>query len=131
MGLEFYVILSRKHENDTCPTVSSRPFVKRLEELDNMAIRVGVKPVTAFIPVTDDLVEEASSQGILPPHFRTTSASHPKWFSPKEGLRTIDALIAEVQRADDGKDVLEFMEYIKSQLLRAIKKEIKFCFELQ
>ncbi len=59
-------------------------------ELDEIASGAGARPISEFFDDSEMGDEEYEEEGIEKPQ--------PKWFAPADGIRTLDALIADLER---------------------------------
>jgi hypothetical protein len=89
-----YIILEKKIPSTD--TYANGSFLsKNSDELDQMAARLGVEPLMAFFSISNEelsaLMEEHDA------NFNKPKAGHQeKWFTPDEGLRTVNALLQEL-----------------------------------
>ncbi len=97
MSLALYIVL--ESENPDFDTfVNGKSLAKAQQELDAMAVKLGVKPIGAFFSYDEDsrafLEEEA---GIDPAELKSAAAT--KWFAPADGIKTISGLLHAVQQS--------------------------------
>jgi len=62
--------------------VYGKYLLARQEELDELALKAGVQPISSFMDDSEMLDEDARKELDLPP-------AEPRWGSVKEGLRTV------------------------------------------
>jgi hypothetical protein len=92
------------------------------DELDPLVREEDVRPLTSFVTASEDQVadflgEEAAAE-----------LGQEQWFEPKEGLKTVGALLARLENAHDDEDepVIQDLERLRAALRAAAKRGDKF-----
>jgi hypothetical protein len=125
--------LSRSGNQELPATGAVFPYAAA--ELDAIAKKAGARPVSEFYDDSEMLGEEEYAEAGL-------ERKEPQWFAAAEGLRTIDALIAELQSRDPNttlgedwitiqvEEVLLDLRATRSILAKAAETEEQFKFNV-
>jgi len=93
------------------------------DELDALAGRAGVAPITSFFDDSEMLSAEEREEVGLPP-------AEPKWSAVEDGLRTVRALLAALRGQGAGEGKLWDLEVSEGILSDALGKGEKFRYYL-
>jgi len=128
MGVELYVILQK-----TIPTTGdyaeTKALVWALPNLDLMAQKLGVTPMSMYMPVTAKDIEFLRSRGIP-----CNEKPRGGWHAASEGLRTVRAMIKELnpkKKDIEHRHVLDGLKYVEQQLTIADEHGVQFYFLAQ
>jgi hypothetical protein len=125
--------LSRSGNQELPATGAVFPYAAA--ELDAIAKKADARPVSEFYDDSEMLGEEEYAEAGL-------ERKEPQWFAAAEGLRTIDALIAELQSRDPNttlgedwitiqvEEVLLDLRATRSILAKAAETEEQFKFNV-
>lgn len=92
------------------------------DELDALAERLGVRPISAFLDDSDMLDDDEREEFGLPP-------AKPKWEPVEDGLRTIRALIAALEA--DGRPDDELWDLrVSERILSSAKSGERFRYNV-
>ena len=91
--------------------MAGEDFLRHSRQLDGMAAKLGVRPLSEFAS-GDDLIQGETLQ----------------WFSPEEALKTLERLLQPDARASLAPAVISDLAHIQAALCSACSKSIKFCF---
>lgn len=133
MAMSATIQLSRSGNQELPATGAVFPYAAA--ELDAIAKKAGARPVSEFYDDSEMLGEEEYAEAGL-------ERKEPQWFAAAEGLRTIDALIAELQSRDPNttlgedwitiqvEEVLLDLRATRSILAKAAETEEQFKFNV-
>lgn len=85
------MLLFLEYDNDPCQDIEFEPSEDLLAgELYELAEKLGVKSLEAFLSADEEEYDEVETQ----------------WFRPEEGINTVDALLSALQKNNDEQDQL-------------------------
>lgn len=121
----FYIVLQEKIPGVDALSLEGRAVSKHSDKLEMLAKQAGVKPVTSFFSVNRDEalgllgVNEASRPDIPIPD--------EQWFTPEEGLLTVDALLKTLagepsaENSALARELAEFQQVLQAARSRNIR----------
>ncbi len=125
--MALYIVLENKIPGFD-PFVNGKALGRSEEQLAEMAERCGVHPLMDFFSTNPDeasgfLKSEGLADMELPPE---------QWFSPLEGIRTVQALLREIENvpeiADVKADLLEFENVLRQAQEKGIRWHLAVDF---
>jgi hypothetical protein len=119
MGVALYPTFEREISG---ADVDGKALARAQEQLDQIAAGLQVRPLGAFISVSDEMAQFAEDEGLdleaMPPR---------QWFAASDGLKTVRALLGHglqsVARADW---VLADLRSLERVLASAEKHDVRF-----
>lgn len=110
--------------------VNGRALARYESALERLAIELGIKPLLEFFSADEDsmalLIEEGAGNPDLlkrlPP---------PQWFSPADGLNTVDALLASLeadpyQLGSEGEVVISELREYQTVLRKTAERQLRW-----
>lgn len=80
------MLLFLEYDGDPVEEIEFEPSEELLSgELHELAEKLGVKPLEDFLSANEEEYDEIETQ----------------WFNPEAGIKTVEALLAELQKVDD------------------------------
>jgi len=77
--------------------VNGRALARHEDAVEQLALRLGVKPLIEFFSADENsmalLIEEGAGNPDL-----LKQLPPPQWYAPEDGLKTVSAMVAELQR---------------------------------
>jgi hypothetical protein len=131
MGLGWHVALQSPIPGVNPADVDGKALIHRQHDLDELARRVGVEPLSHFVSANPEtLAGYLTQQGLDPGEY---SLPEEEWFAAAEGLKTIRGLLAELSsRPDavlDSYRILRDLEAIERILQAASQAQVAFHLE--
>lgn len=128
MGLGWHVILERELSVPAADPAQGRSLIFYQHELDELARRLDVPPLTNFVSAVPERVAEyLREQGLDPERFPVPAE---EWFDAAEGLTTVRGLTAQVRKkptdVTDATRVLRDLDAIERVLVLAAAVEVRF-----
>jgi hypothetical protein len=94
--MAFYIVLEHKNPGFD-PFVNGKALSRSETQLAEMAERLGVSPLMEFFSASpDEAGEFLESEGLS-----DVQVPEERWFSPEDGLRTVQALLHEVENVPE------------------------------
>ncbi len=129
MGLAVHVILSGKIIEQPKEYVNTKALAGMWPDLDLIATELNLVPLSNFLHVTPQDVEDAKRFGLPAPALRQD------FIQPEIGLRTVRGLIDHLSKKkkrknDTTQDVLAGLKWIESRLNVAEKQNVKFYLSI-
>jgi hypothetical protein len=128
MGLGWHVILERELSLPPADPAQGRSLIFYQHELDELARRLEVAPLTGFVSAVPERVAEyLRAQGLDPDTFPVADE---EWFSAPEGMATVRSLIAHIRATPktvtDPLRIVRDLEAIEHVLALAAAQEVRF-----
>jgi hypothetical protein len=120
MGSAYYIALE-KTIPDVDTMIDGKMLNKAEKHLASAANRLGVRPLMDFFSTSED---EAAD--LLGDDVAGIDIPAAQWFSPEEGLRTVDALLGEVDGNPDLKPAKDDLLACQRVLREAQKHGVKW-----
>jgi len=120
MGSALYIVLEKEIPGlDTM--IDGKKLSKAEEPLTAVAKRLDVRPLMEFFSISADEAEE-----LLGGDMAGMKIPAAEWFSAEEGLKTVDALLAEVERSAELSAAKEDLLGCQRVLREAQKQGVKW-----
>lgn len=125
MGAAFYIVLESKIDGlDTY--LDGKSFTRHIEELDDAARELGVRPLSEFYSADPDtLAEFMEEAGLEEGEMEISPLEH---FSPAEGLATVRALAAHPAAQDER--VADDLKECERILSAAAERGVNWRFDM-
>lgn len=125
MGVAFYIELDR--EELEIDNIDGKSVAKAMEKLTEIAEELGILPLESFMGQSMDDFSDLIDEEII---LEDGSDGGAKWFSPEDGIATIDALVGalskEPTRIKSVTKVLEDLADYRAALTTAQKAGAKW-----
>jgi hypothetical protein len=128
MGLGWHVVLERELPVPAFDPAQGRSLIFFQHELDELARRLELEPLTRFVSAVPDRVAEyLREQGLDPEKFPVPEE---EWFEATEGLATVRGLVAHLRTmpksVTDAGRVLRDLDAVERVLVLAVGEGIRF-----
>lgn len=125
--MALYIVLENKAPGFD-PFVNGKALGRSEKQLAEMAARLGVRPLMEFFSVNpDEAGEFLESEGVS-----DVEIPGEQWFSPEDGLRTVQALLGQVENVPGLEgvkaDLLEFEGVLRQAQAKGIKWHLAVDF---
>ena len=120
MGAALYIALE-KEIPDLDAIIDGKMISKFEKQLANIAKRLGVRPLMGFFSTDIDEAEALLGEDVAGINIPAA-----QWFSAEEGLRTVDALLAEIERSAELKAAKEDLLGCQRVLREAQKNTVRW-----
>ncbi len=119
--MALYIVLENKNPGFD-PVVNGKAVSRSEDLLAGMAVRLGVRPLMEFFSVDpDEAGEFLESEGLS-----DVQVPVEQWFSPEDGLRTVQALLREVENVSELEPAKADLREFEGVLSEAQRKGIKW-----
>jgi hypothetical protein len=124
MSVAWYIVLEREIPGFD-PFVDGKALARAGDELERLAKNAGVSPLMKFFSASpNELAAFAEDHGL---DLKGTSAeSAEQWFSPEEGLRSVQALLEAVEKRPKDARVVSTLKEFQSVLETAQKHSVRW-----
>jgi hypothetical protein len=131
MGLGWHVALQSGLPGVDPAGVDGKALIHRQRDLDELARRLGVEPLSHFVSVNPEaLARYLEQQGLDPAEY---SLPEEEWFAAVDGLRTVCGLLAELRPHPDAvldsHRIIRDLEAIEQILQTAEQAQVAFHLE--
>jgi hypothetical protein len=128
MGLGWHVVLERELPVPAVDPAQGRSLIFFQHELDELARRLELEPLTGFVSAVPDRVAEyLREQGLDPEKFPVPEE---EWFEAADGLATVRGLVAHLRATPksvtDPVRVLRDLDAVERMLVLAEAAEVRF-----
>jgi hypothetical protein len=128
MGLGWHVALEKPLSGVQPPALDGKALIHRQRDLDEMARKLSLEPLTHFVSVNPDAVGRYLEQQGLDP------ASYPipdeEWFAPADGLQSVRGLLSALKNAPeavlDSFRIVRDLQAIEQILTAAEREQVQF-----
>jgi hypothetical protein len=77
--------------------VNGRALARHEDAVERLALRLGMKPLIEFFSADENSMALLIEEGAGNPEL-LKQLPPPQWYSPEDGLRTVSAMVAELQK---------------------------------
>ena len=128
MGLGWHVVLESELPVPAADPAQGRSLIFYQHELDELARRLGLAPLTGFVSAVPERVAEyLREQGLDPERFPIDDE---EWFAAAEGLQTVRGLVnhlgSKPGAVTDAFKVLRDLEALERALVPAAEAGVRF-----
>lgn len=120
MGAALYIVLEQEISGLDA-TIDGKALSRAEDKLALATRRLGVRPLMEFFSVSpeelSDLMDGEEIDVEIPAE---------QWFSPEEGLKTVEALLGEVNAKPELSDVKTDLQGFERVLREAVKHSVKW-----
>ncbi len=131
MGMGWHVALEHPLPDLGPPTAAGKALLFAQHEVDELAERLNLQPITAFVSVNRAGVAEYLRREGLDPD--ALPLPEEEWFDAAEGLATVQGLRAHLrenpQTVTNGTAVLRDLSALEAPLLAAVAARLRFHLE--